>query len=86
MKIMRGAFKGQTGKIDRVDRNQGKIYVTGIEATKPDGTKVAKALQPSNLLITDLETGDKKRFHTPLSPDRSGKQENKQKIPSRGGK
>ena len=62
VKILRGNFKGKTGKIERVDLKQSEVYVTGIEIIKKDGTKTQRPLHPSNLLITELNLEDKRRF------------------------
>ena len=62
VKILRGNFKGKTGKIDRIDLKKSKAYILGIEIIKKDGTKVSKPLNPSNLIINELNTDDKKRL------------------------
>ena len=62
VKILRGQFKGKTGKIDRVDLKKTKTYITGIELTKKDGTKAFYPIHPSNLIITELNLDDKKRL------------------------
>ena len=61
IKIMRGQFKKKTGKVERVDVKNAKIYITGIAITKKDGSKRPCAVHPSNLLITELNLEDKKR-------------------------
>jgi large subunit ribosomal protein L24 len=61
VKVLRGQFKGKTGKIDKVDIKKSKVYITGIEVTKKDGTKALHPIHPSNLIITDLNLEDKKR-------------------------
>jgi large subunit ribosomal protein L24 len=61
VKVMRGQFKGKTGKIDRISLKQTKVYITGIEIPKKDGTKAFFPFNPSNLLITELNLDDKKR-------------------------
>jgi len=61
IKIMRGKFKGKTGKINRIDIKKTKIYVEGIEIAKKDGTKAFPPFRPSNLMITELNLDDKKR-------------------------
>jgi len=60
--ILRGQFKGKTGKVERVDLKQIKVYVTGVEILKKDGTKVLCPLEPSNLMIIELNLDDKKRI------------------------
>ena len=61
IKILRGDNKGKTGKVEKVDVKTTKIYVTGIDVTKRDGSKANKALNPSNIMITELSIKDKKR-------------------------
>jgi len=61
VKIVRGQFKGKTGKIERINLKKGKVYITGIEVIKKDGTKVIPPITPSNLIIIELNLDDKKR-------------------------
>ncbi len=61
VKIMRGQFKGKIEKVEKVDLKENYVYITGIEITKKDGTKAFYPLQPSNLMITELNLDDKKR-------------------------
>lgn len=62
VKIMRGQFKGKTNKVDRVNLKNGKVYITGIETIKKDGSKTMYPFEPSNLLLTELNATDKKRL------------------------
>lgn len=62
VKIMRGQFKKQEGKIEEVDIKKSIVYVAKIEHTKRDGTKARYPLQPSNLLILEVNADDKRRF------------------------
>ncbi|MBI2133264.1 50S ribosomal protein L24 [Candidatus Woesearchaeota archaeon] len=62
VKIMRGQFRGKTGKIERVDTKKTEIYVQGIEMKRKDGTKSFYPINPSNLMITEIDTGDKRRL------------------------
>ena len=64
VKVLRGQFKGKTGKIDRVDIKKSKVYITGIDITKKDGTKALYPIHPSNLIINELNLEDKKRTKT----------------------
>jgi large subunit ribosomal protein L24 len=61
VKIVVGQFKGKTGKIDRINTKKTKIYITGIDVVKKDGTKAFCPFNPSNLIITELNLDDKKR-------------------------
>ena len=62
VKITRGQFKGKDGKVERVDTKKIKIFITGLERIKKDGSKSLIPFHPSNLIITDLETSDKRRL------------------------
>jgi len=62
IKVMRGQYKGKEGKIERVSLKYTKIYVSGIELIRKDGTKSFIPLEHSNLQITELDTSDKKRL------------------------
>ena len=59
---MRGQYKSKNGTVDRVDTSRMKIYITGIEITKKDGSKALYPIHPSNLIIQDLEGSDKRRL------------------------
>ena len=62
VKIMIGNFRGKTAKIERVDIKNSKAYATGIEIIKKDGTKILRPLNPSNLMIIELNLDDKRRI------------------------
>ncbi|MBI2654672.1 50S ribosomal protein L24 [Candidatus Woesearchaeota archaeon] len=61
VKIMRGQFRKQEGKIEMVNLRRAKVFVSGVEITKKDGTKKSIALHPSNLMIIELNLDDKFR-------------------------
>lgn len=61
VKILRGRFKGKTGKVDRIDLKNTKAYIQGIEIEKKDGSKARYPIHPSKLLVISLELDDKKR-------------------------
>lgn len=61
VKILVGSFRGKTGKIDEADIKNLKVSIAGIEITKKDGSKVKPYIDPSNLMITEMELGDKRR-------------------------
>ena len=62
VKIMKGKFKGKTGKINNVDLKNLKISVEGIQVQKKDGTKVNVHFSPSKVQIQELNLDDKKRL------------------------
>ena len=61
VKVMRGQFKKHEGKIERVDLKKIKVFVSGVELTKKDGSKKMLALDPSKIMITELNLDDKLR-------------------------
>ena len=62
VKVVRGQHKGKTGKVEEVDVGYTKVRITGIHRVRKDGTKALIPFEPSNLLITDIVTSDKKRM------------------------
>jgi large subunit ribosomal protein L24 len=60
IKIMRGQFKKQTGKIVEVNLKDTKVHVEGIQQVKRDGTKAFYPIHPSNLQIIEMSLEDKK--------------------------
>lgn len=62
VKIMRGQHKGKVGKIEDISLKFSEIYITGIEHVRKDGTKNLIPFNPSKLMITELDTSDKRRF------------------------
>ncbi len=61
VKVLRGRFKGQTGKVDRVNLGRGSLFIQKMEVIKKDGTKRTVGINPSNVLIQDLDLSDKRR-------------------------
>ncbi|MBS3166128.1 50S ribosomal protein L24 [Candidatus Woesearchaeota archaeon] len=61
VKILRGQFKGKEGKVEQVFLKKGHIHVTGAEIIKRDGGKVYTHIDPSNVIILELELSDKIR-------------------------
>jgi large subunit ribosomal protein L24 len=61
VKFMRGKFKKRVGKVEKVDVKKTKIFVEGIEYIKKDGSKSLIPINPSNVMIIDLNLDDKKR-------------------------
>lgn len=62
VKVMRGQFKGTEGRVNRVDVTQSKLYIEGVAYQKKDGNIVLNPIHPSNVMIVELETGDKRRI------------------------
>lgn len=61
VKVMTGQHKGKTGTVDRVDTIRKKIFITGVEFQRRDGSKAMYPVHPSNLLVTELFP-DKRRM------------------------
>ena len=61
VKIMRGEFKGKSGKIEKVDLKKLRVEIDGIYRTKKDGSKTSVYFEPSNLQIKEMVLEDKKR-------------------------
>lgn len=64
VKIMRGSYKNQEQKVERVDIKNEKIYLEKIEISKKDGSKTTRPFHASNLMIIDLNKDDKRRLKT----------------------
>ncbi len=62
VKIMRGERRGAFGKIEEVDLRSLKVKLENVKTRKTSGEEVMIKMDPSNLLITKLELGDRKRL------------------------
>jgi large subunit ribosomal protein L24 len=62
VKVMRGSFKGKSGKIIGLNTKKQQVFIENIQKTKKDGTKVNVPFNSSNLQIIELNLEDKKRF------------------------
>ena len=61
VKVVKGQFKGKTGKVERLDMKKARAYIAGVDYQKKDGTKIKYPVAVANLMIIDLDTADKKR-------------------------
>jgi large subunit ribosomal protein L24 len=61
VKIMRGKFKGTTGKISKVDLKKLKVYIENVKRKKVSGEEVHVPIHPSNLLMINPVMEDPKR-------------------------
>lgn len=59
--IMRGKFRGKTGKISNIDLKKLKVYIEGIKRKKVSGEETSFPIHPSNLLITTPVMEDPRR-------------------------
>lgn len=61
IKVVRGQWRKKEGKVEKVNLKKEKVFVTGVEIIRKDGTRVLTPLTPSNLMIIDFDLSDKKR-------------------------
>lgn len=59
--IYKGDYKGVKGLVTRVDRGRGKIFIEGVTREKSDGTVVPIPVSPYNVVISKVDTSDKRR-------------------------
>ena len=61
VKVLRGDHAGTEGLVDIVMAKDARIVVDGVSVKKADGTEVPRPVDPSNVMIIDLNTKDKRR-------------------------
>ncbi|WP_409199552.1 50S ribosomal protein L24 [Methanobrevibacter sp. DSM 116169] len=62
VKVLRGDFKQQEGKVISITHRNYKVTVDGVVLNKPDGNAVYVPLDPSNLMIIDADLDDDRRI------------------------
>lgn len=62
VKVMRGEYRGVSGKITRVSTAKNGVAIEGIKKEKLKGGNIDIFIHSSNLLVTDLNTEDKWRI------------------------
>jgi len=62
VKIMRGTRRGESGKVDVVDRKNYKVYLAGFTTARKSGNEVPISFDASKLMITSLSSEDKLRI------------------------
>ena len=62
IKVMRGEFASKEGRVSRVDYKRRKVYAENVDLIKRAGAKAQVGLQPSNLMIIELNLDDKRRM------------------------
>jgi len=62
VKIMRGKFRGKEGVVARVDLRRLKVFVEGMTIKKANGQEVLVPIDPSNLMIIEVDRSDERRF------------------------
>lgn len=58
---MRGDFTGIEGKVNRVDKDRGRLFVEGLTREKASGTSALLTVHSSKVTITNLNLSDKWR-------------------------
>ena len=61
VKIIRGKYKGNNGKIIKVSYKERKIYVEGIAHQTARGIEKAIPLEPSNAILLELNLNDNRK-------------------------
>ena len=62
VEVMRGEFKGRSGKVVRVSLKKMVVFVDGVKRKNMKGDEVFVPLSPSNLMIKELNLDDVKRL------------------------
>ena len=60
--IARGEFKGVDGKVANVSADKNSVAVEGVKKEKTKGDKFDVYIHTSNLVVTSLNTDDKRRM------------------------
>lgn len=61
VKVMRGKFKGTTGKISKINLKRLKVYIDSVKRKKVSGEEVHIPINPSKILITNPNMDDQRR-------------------------
>ncbi len=85
MKVMRGGMKGKSGKITGVNYGKGIVFIENIMRKKANGEEVQVPLKASNLLVTDLDKSDSKRFKGKVLKEEKKKNEAKKEEAEKKG-
>ena len=59
--IARGGFRKKEGKVERISLKQQRVFITGVERSKKDGSKQLIPFNPSNLIIIELALDQKRK-------------------------
>lgn len=90
VKVLRGESKGFTGSVERISLKKSVIFIEGLKVKKVDGTEVLKSVRSSNIMITELNTDDKRRQAKLLGKDDEKKPSKEKKssktVPEKKGK
>ena len=87
VKVIRGEYKGITGKITKISTGNNSIAIEGNKKEKLKGDKIDIYIHTSNVIITALNTDDKWRLKIlekkPKSKIKAMKEESKKKDTSK---
>ena len=61
VRVVRGDYKGIEGKVIRVDRERGRVYIDTATRRKVDGTTVHVPIHASKVMIVELDLSDRWR-------------------------
>lgn len=61
VQVMRGMFRGKTGKVAKVNYKKYRIYIEGITRKRTVGTEAQVPFHPSKVKIINLYLNDKMR-------------------------
>lgn len=61
VRIMRGKHRGTTGKVEKVDLKELKVYLENMKRKKVTGEERPMPFQASNLILTNVSMDDKER-------------------------
>ena len=61
-KVIRGEYKGITGKVSKISINNSSIAIEGNKKEKLRGEKIDVYIHSSNVVVTSLNTNDKWRI------------------------
>ena len=62
VRIVRGGYKGRSGKVIKTDPKKQRIYVDKIVNKKTDATEIPVPIHPSNVIIEKYVTRDRRRM------------------------
>ena len=60
-KVVKGTFKGKTGKVVEVLRKRSRVKIEGVEVTKANSSKALVPIHFSNIELKELNLKDKNR-------------------------
>ncbi|HZD12127.1 MAG TPA: 50S ribosomal protein L24 [Candidatus Binatus sp.] len=79
VRVIRGEFSGLEGKIDRIDRTSGRVFVEGMTREKTTaGTSSRLSVHASKVMVTNLNLSDKWRSSLLGDRAKSTKEEGKE--------